>query len=468
MGTKHKRFAKSFPPGDVIRKKLEKRDWSQPELAAKLGCSMTRLSEILTGKVGISFLMARKFEAVLGKSAKYWMELSPPKRVSRFEKDELAAARPGPRKGTANGTSSRPLSMRQFSAAILADYVSRGSGYRTVINVRHGLALLEEDLGLRTVAGLERPSILRRFKALCATKNWMHSTEMCFLARIAGIARLGLKLGLLRTIPDFPTDPMRSFVGKSKRTLPPPESDVKTLMRYLQRNNRTWEGGRLEALVAVVALTGNNLTSTLKIRVQDIDIHEGTIRVQVPQGRYITVRISDELSAILSAWLPRVDCEWAFPGLAKMGPWTINSGFSGPNRVLIRAAHNAGVGRITYEQLRRFHKEKSTRSFELRLQAEAAREYGECFVTLEEQGRRALIRGKDVGTLSRSRFELVKLLRDAGPKGLGATDIEHKSSDGGWWKTLDRLRKSDPKWLEAIVFPGGPYGGNYRLAWEPS
>jgi integrase len=379
-----------------------------------------------------------------------------------------AAARPE-RAGKRAAPDSKPISMKRFSAAILEHYRSKNTAYRTIVMIRRVLSLLETDLGLRTVAGLERESIVRRFKALCAEKNWMASTERAFETRIISMARLGLKLGLLRTIPVFPTPPNWRSIEKSDRTLPPSEAAVQKLMRYLQRRSTTWEGGRLHALVAVVALTGNQLTSTLNIRVEDIDTQARMIRVKNLRGRYITIRISEEVSAILSAWLPRVHCEWAFPGVKQVGRWTVSgaSACPGPNPSLLEAARNAGVGRITYEQLRRFHKEKSATSFQLGLKSNAAthqRRSGKCIVALDEQGRRASIRGKDAGSLSRSRFELVKLLRDAGPTGLSAREIG-QGTEGGWWQTLDKLRKSDPAWAEAIVFPGGPYGGKYRLFW---
>lgn len=63
------------PPGGTILDLLEERDWSQADLASRLGCSEKHTSHLINGKVSLTSDIATKLERVLGSSAQFWLNL---------------------------------------------------------------------------------------------------------------------------------------------------------------------------------------------------------------------------------------------------------------------------------------------------------------------------------------------------------------------------------------------------------
>ena len=61
-------------PGHYIRTHLEKRGWSQRELASKMDVSTVRLNGVIRGKRRVTIETAQKLEKVLGPLAFYWMQ----------------------------------------------------------------------------------------------------------------------------------------------------------------------------------------------------------------------------------------------------------------------------------------------------------------------------------------------------------------------------------------------------------
>src|SRR5579871_4898087 len=63
----------SSPPGDTILDLLEERDWSQAELAGRLGYSAKHVNQLIKGKVPLSEDAALRLERVLGGPARFWL-----------------------------------------------------------------------------------------------------------------------------------------------------------------------------------------------------------------------------------------------------------------------------------------------------------------------------------------------------------------------------------------------------------
>lgn len=61
------------PPGDTIQDLMVERDWSQAELAQRLGSSPKHLNQLMKGKVPLTYDMALKLEQVLGSTLSFWM-----------------------------------------------------------------------------------------------------------------------------------------------------------------------------------------------------------------------------------------------------------------------------------------------------------------------------------------------------------------------------------------------------------
>lgn len=62
-------------PGKLIRRELDARGWTQRDLAEIMGRPEQTVSEIVTGKIGISIRTARELGAAFGTSAMLWARL---------------------------------------------------------------------------------------------------------------------------------------------------------------------------------------------------------------------------------------------------------------------------------------------------------------------------------------------------------------------------------------------------------
>jgi len=72
-------------PGEVIKSELEKRGWTQTDLASILGKHLPAVSEIIQGKRSITPDMAISLAAAFGNAPEFWMNLDGEYRVSRLE-----------------------------------------------------------------------------------------------------------------------------------------------------------------------------------------------------------------------------------------------------------------------------------------------------------------------------------------------------------------------------------------------
>ncbi len=61
------------PPGSTISDLMEERDWSQVELAGRLGFTTKHLNQLIKGKVSLSEDAALRLERVLGSTANFWL-----------------------------------------------------------------------------------------------------------------------------------------------------------------------------------------------------------------------------------------------------------------------------------------------------------------------------------------------------------------------------------------------------------
>lgn len=83
--------AEAFPPGEFLRDELEERGWTQEEFARVIGRPPRLISEVISGKRGITPETAIRFSAALGTSAQFWMNLE-----TAYRLFELSHADPAP------------------------------------------------------------------------------------------------------------------------------------------------------------------------------------------------------------------------------------------------------------------------------------------------------------------------------------------------------------------------------------
>lgn len=62
------------PPGETIAEILDLRGWALPDFAARIGTSLARAREIVSGGGAIDGPLARRLESVLGPSTTFWMQ----------------------------------------------------------------------------------------------------------------------------------------------------------------------------------------------------------------------------------------------------------------------------------------------------------------------------------------------------------------------------------------------------------
>lgn len=83
-----RRPAEVFPPGEILRDELEARGWTQTDLAEILGRPVGTVSEIISGKRGITPDTARGLGAALGTTPEFWMNLDATYQLSRVRDDD--------------------------------------------------------------------------------------------------------------------------------------------------------------------------------------------------------------------------------------------------------------------------------------------------------------------------------------------------------------------------------------------
>jgi integrase len=267
----------------------------------------------------------------------------------------------------------RSIPFDKFAAAILDDYRTSSPPVtrQTVFRVGEILDMLKAHLKVRSTADLERDDTVSRFAANPDFLRWNPTTQGAVLGMLHAIYRRGQKLGLIRSIPEFPDVIRRHRQPRSERTKVPSPAAVRRLLDYLQSQAHTWEGRRFHALIATIVLGGLSVTQALRLRVADIELAEDTIWVSGSARRTsssppIPVRIGPELKGILAGWLRWTKCEWAFPGKERVGPWHGNGGNKKqPFYQLEAAARAAGVKRIGYRSLLRYHAMHSVPSVNL-------------------------------------------------------------------------------------------------------
>jgi len=81
------------PPGEVLRKELEVRGWSQYDLADILGVNQSLVSAVITGKRPITLELARDLASAFGTEPAYWINLETSFRLFTANPDDGSIAR---------------------------------------------------------------------------------------------------------------------------------------------------------------------------------------------------------------------------------------------------------------------------------------------------------------------------------------------------------------------------------------
>ncbi len=135
-----RRPAEVFHPGEFLSEELEARDWNQADLAAILGCTKRRISEVVSGKRSVTPDTARGLGAAFGTGAQFWLNLE-----SAYQLFKLSKLN--------NGTAEVERKARIFSKAPVREMIRRAwiedSNNAEVLEERvldlYGIGSLDED-----------------------------------------------------------------------------------------------------------------------------------------------------------------------------------------------------------------------------------------------------------------------------------------------------------------------------------
>ena len=83
------RPARAVAPGNIVRRELEARGWTQKDFAEIIGRPVQVVNEIVAGKKSITPETARLFAAAFGTSAKLWLNLESSYRLRLLETTEI-------------------------------------------------------------------------------------------------------------------------------------------------------------------------------------------------------------------------------------------------------------------------------------------------------------------------------------------------------------------------------------------
>jgi len=82
------------PPGDSIADLLQERNWTQAELASRLGTSELFVEQLVMGKVRLTATIADGLDRILGGSVRFWLKREEEYRVSIARKSKAALFSP--------------------------------------------------------------------------------------------------------------------------------------------------------------------------------------------------------------------------------------------------------------------------------------------------------------------------------------------------------------------------------------
>ena len=146
------------------------------------------------------------------------------------------------------------MTLAEMKEAIARHYESEGKSSSSLKLVDRVFRILMGNLDVVSATDLESPVTARRFAAaLTVMANLNDRTRSTVFGQYKAICRLAHRLGLLSSVPSFPSFPDRRDLPKGNRSAPPAKNDVDLVMVYLKNMAEDREGRRLYALAAAAA-----------------------------------------------------------------------------------------------------------------------------------------------------------------------------------------------------------------------
>jgi integrase len=140
-------------------------------------------------------------------------------------------------------------------------------------------------------------------------------------------------------------------------------AEVTALLSCLRDEaSSSWQAHRLYALAATTYYTGARAKEIQASTCTDYDLIKRLLVIRPNERRPLKtvasrrkVPLTTDATTILSEWLPRSNCRWAFPGSTRIGPWLGGIPGSKPLDLLKAAGKRAGVKDASFLALRHTH-----------------------------------------------------------------------------------------------------------------
>jgi integrase len=188
--------------------------------------------------------------------------------------------------------------------------------------------------GLKTAAGL-RPTAIAAWIKMHPDRTPVRTASL--LRTLSPACVYAVSEGYLRQSPfDFRKVKDWVRVQRLEPEQPRPqlhrsEDAIASLLEYLDAEAALggWKPARLQALVYLLAYTGLRKKEALHLKRWDVDLDRRVVRI-APRasnvlktaGSAAEIPLADPLVEVLDRWLCRCGCDWVFPGVRLVGPWT--------------------------------------------------------------------------------------------------------------------------------------------------
>jgi integrase len=252
-----------------------------------------------------------------------------------------------------------PVTIKQFQREYLR-CLERKLRPSSVWGPRRALDMFMKVVGAGTTADFTTENVLK-------VRQWMMDRGLSSATIWNKLVELGTAFNHAMAAGYLETNPIHSVwprvpvdyapPQRDEAEIPGPEEVTRLLVHLRDGSAGSWEGQRLFAVVATLALAGPpglHYGQAVGLKVDAIDLVAGVISLDPASTAEPERPMPPKLVEILAAWLPHSGCEWAFPGQKLRRFW--NGGGRGrkPIDQLKAAGLDVGIEGLTFELLRQY------------------------------------------------------------------------------------------------------------------
>lgn len=253
----------------------------------------------------------------------------------------------------------------RFESEVLALYAPPHRRRATWFKMRKVLAEFAVVPGVRLAKDLTPLSVTRWLEA---HSDRAPMTNKSYLSAMRAACNYAKRMGYLKVTPwevrrDWITfDALEDHEPATPRHLGLAEIGRLLALLDAEAAAGDWPQWRLQALVYTYLHTGLRKCEALGLRLEDVHLDRGLVRLRPHSKRKLKTRTSArlvgipaDLGAVLGRWIPRVGpgCEWLFPGVRRTKPWFHGPVGRKPLDEVKAAGERAGVPHVTIHALRR-------------------------------------------------------------------------------------------------------------------